>query len=191
MTEMWRLLHQLYKTHRAVAALETALLTPALVALLAFTVDFGFYLFAGLQLSNAVSAGAMYAITNGQLAFPNSAGCASATPACLTVSRFRSNISTLVTNAVSPGVASPTVYYNTSPSTASDTDSIYNSCYCPDSTLVAGSQSPVTCGTACSDGTQPGSFVVIQGTSRFTPLFLNYSWLPSTTLTKSAWVRVQ
>jgi Flp pilus assembly protein TadG len=191
MTAICRALQQLYQARRAVAALEVALLTPALLALLAFTVDFGMYLYAGLQLSNAVSAGATYAITNGQLTLANSAGCASATPACLTVSSFRFNISTLVQNAVSPNVSSPTIYYNTSSSSASDTDGIYNSCYCPDSTQAAASQVPVTCGTACSDGTQAGCFVVIQASSPFTPLFLNYSWLPSTTLTKSAWVRVQ
>jgi Flp pilus assembly protein TadG len=191
MTGSWRVLYKLYKTPRAVAALEVALLTPVLVALLAFTVDFSFYLYASLQLSNAVSAGALYAMNNGQMTLPNSSGCASTTPACLTVSQLRSNIGTLVTNAVSPNVASPTVYYNTSSSSATDTDGIYNSCYCPDSTQAAGTQTPVTCGIACSDGTQPGSFLVIQGSSTFAPIFLNYSWLPSTTLTRSACVRVQ
>jgi Flp pilus assembly protein TadG len=191
MTAVWQMLYQLFKRRGAVAALEFALLAPTLVALLAFTVNFGLYLYAGLQLSNAISAGAAYAITNGQLVLANSAGCASATPACLTVSSFRTNISTLVQNAVSPSVASPTVYYNSSSSSATDTDGIFNSCYCPDSTVAVASQTAVTCGTACSDGTQPGSFVVIQATSTYTPLLLNYSWLPATTLTKSAWVRAQ
>lgn len=191
MNVMWQVLRRLYKTRRAVAALEVALLAPALVAVLAFTVDFSLYLYAGLQLSNAVSSGAAYAITNGQLVLPNSAGCASATPACLTVSNLRSYMTTLIQNAVSPSVTSPTIFYNTSSSSTTDSDAIFNSCFCPDSTQAAASQTAVTCGATCTDGTQPGSFVVIQASSTYFPLFLNYSWLPATTLTTSAWVRVQ
>ena len=186
-----RILPWLFRRSPAVAALETALMAPVLVGLLAFTVDFGMYLYAGLQLSNAVSAGAAYALADGQLIVANSAGCASATPPCLTVSSFRSNVSSMVRNAVSPTIAAPTVYYNTSSSTATDTDAVYNSCYCPDASQPVASQAAVSCSTSCSDSTQPGSFVVIQGSSTYTPLFLNYSWLPNTTLTKTAWVRVQ
>jgi Flp pilus assembly protein TadG len=188
MRQTWKWLRQ---GSRCVAALETALLAPVFIMLLAFTVDFSLYLYAGLQLSNGVTAGATYAVANGQLIVPNSAGCATATPPCLTVSSFRSNVSTLVQNAVSPNISSPTVYYNSSSNSGTDTDSIYYSCYCPDTTQSASSQAAVTCGTACADGTQPGSFVVVQASSTYAPLFPTDVWLPNGTLTKSAWVRVQ
>jgi len=176
---------------RAVAALEAALMAPVLVWLLIFTVDFGLYLYAKMRLSNAVSAGAAYALANGQLVSANSAGCSSATPPCLTVSGFRSNVSTIVQNATSLGITTPTVYYNTSAASGMDTNTIYANCYCPDVALTAASQTAVACGTACTDTTQPGSYVVIQASSSFTPMFAGDLWLPTGALSATAWVRIQ
>ena len=176
---------------QAVAALEFALLTPVLVMLLVFTVDFTTYVSSKLRLSNALSAGAAYALLDGQLVSPNSAGCATATPPCLTVSTFRANITTIFENATPPALAAPTVYYNTSSTPAGDSDAIYNSCYCPSPTLTPATQTTTTCGTACSDTTQPGAYVAIQGSITFTPLFSGDVWLTGQTITKTAWVRIQ
>lgn len=176
---------------RAIAALEVALVTPVLIWLLIFTVDFGLYLYAKIRLSNAVSAGASYALANGQSVSANSSGCATATPPCLTVSGFRSNVTTIVQNATSLAITTPTVYYNTSAASGTDTSAIYSSCYCPDVTLSAASQTAVSCGTACIDTTQPGSYVVIQASSSFTPMFAGDLWLPTGALSATAWVRIQ
>jgi Flp pilus assembly protein TadG len=166
-------------------------MAPILVALVVFTVDFSLYLYAKMRLSNAVSAGAAYALANGQLVSANSAGCSTATPPCLTVSGFRSNVSTIVQNATSLAITAPTVYYNTSAASGTDTSAIYANCYCPDAALTAAGQTAVSCGTACANTTQPGSFVVIQASSSFTPMFAGDLWLPSGALSATAWVRIQ
>lgn len=188
----WRLLlRRVSYDKRAVAALEVALMAPVLTAILIFTVDFGLYLYAKLQLSNAVTAGAVYALANGQSISSNSAGCATATPPCLTVSSFRANVVTAVQNATSITITEPSIYYNTSAAAGTDTDAVFNSCYCPDSTQPAASQTAVTCGTACTDTTQPGSFVVIRASSSFRPMFPGDAWVPTGGLSAAAWVRVQ
>jgi len=146
------------RTGRAIAALEFALVAPIFVWLLVFTVDFSFYLFTALQLSNSVAAGAEYALLNDQSTLPNSSACATATPPCLTVSTLRTNTQTVVQHATSLTLATPTVYFNTSSSTAGDSDPIYYSCYCPSTAASPASQTAVACGTPCADTTQPGSY---------------------------------
>jgi hypothetical protein len=176
---------------KAVAALELALTAPFLTLIFAFMTDIGLYLFTSLQISNAVAAGAEYALINGQSVSPNSAGCGTATPPCLTVTSLRSNLATIVQNATTVNLAGTTVYYNTSSSTEGDTDAVFNSCYCPNPTLSADNQVSTTCGTACADSTQPGSYVAIRATASFTPWFTSDLWMNSGTVSRTAWVRVQ
>jgi hypothetical protein len=191
MTGLIRPMRRLGGDKRALAALELALTAPFLALIFAFMTDMAVYLFLSIQVSNAVAAGAEYALVSGQSVSPNSAGCGTATPPCLTVSTFRSNVSTIVQNATSVALASTTIYYNTSSTTLADTDTVFSSCYCPNPTLSAANQSAATCGTACADSTQPGSYVAIQATASFTPFFANDLWLSSGTVSRTAWVRVQ
>ncbi len=179
------------RTGKGIAALEFALVAPIFLWLMVFTIDFTFYLFTALLLSNSVAAGAQYALINGQLTLPNSAGCTALTPPCLTVSGLRANIQTVVQNATSLTLAVPTVYINTSSSTAGDTDSIYYSCYCPSTGISPASQTAVACGTPCADTTQPGSYIAIQASVPYTPLFSGDKWLTGGTISKTAWVRIQ
>jgi len=191
MTQDWARAVNLLRSRRGIAAVEFALIAPFIVWLLIFTVDCTLYLFTTLQLSNAVAAGAEYALVNGQAVSPNSAGCSTTTPPCLTVATLRANIKTIVQNATSPALAAPTVYYNTSSATAGDSDTIFYSCYCPNSAAAAAAQTASTCSTACADGTQPGSYVAIQASTTFTPIFPGDQWLAAGTISNTAWVRVQ
>jgi Flp pilus assembly protein TadG len=182
---------------RATAAVEFALVSPVLLVLLMFVIDFGMYLYASLQLSNAVSAGAEYALVNGQSVQPYSActGVASPCP-YFTVSKnnnspnLRDNIQTIVQQATSPALtATPTVYYNTSSTTAGDTDTVYYNSYCPSSTATPDNQTATT--NACADGTQPGSYIAIVASIPYSPIFSGDTWLAGPTITKTTWVRVQ
>jgi Flp pilus assembly protein TadG len=190
MSHLTKLVRHL-RERRAIAAVEFALVSPILIVLLMFVIDFGTYLYTSLRLSNAVTAGADYALIYGQSVNANSSTCASATPACLTVSTYRSNISTIVRNASSPVLSAPTVYYNTSSSSGADTDTVFNSCYCPSSTASPSAQTTSTCGTACADGSQPGSYVAIVASATYSTFFPGDSWLSGGTINKTTWVRVQ
>ncbi len=132
-----------------VAALEFALLVPVLAALFLGVADFSTAYHYQMQLSSALAAGAQYAFTKGQ----GESGTALTT-----------DVTNFITSVSAVHLSSVTASYNNGQSATS--------CYC-----VSGSPAvytgPLTCGTACTDGSgsTAGKYVSISGGFSYTAMF--------------------
>jgi Flp pilus assembly protein TadG len=132
------------RSHReAVAAVEFALMAPALAIVLVAALDYGLAEWSRSCLANAVAQGAYYAFLNGPNVSPS------------TVQSMVQNASSLTGVSIKQA---PTI-----------------ACYCPSgSPAVLGRQvsAVLPCTSACSDGTQAGTYITISATYTLTP------WIP-------------
>jgi Flp pilus assembly protein TadG len=124
-----------FRNHRrAVAAVEFAIIAPALAFVLAATIDYGIMQWSRSCLVNAVEQGAYYAFLNGP-----------------TVSV--ANVQAVIQNASS--LSGISVNKRTPPVVG---------CYCPTQTVPATLGPTVSCTTACWDTTKPGSYLTLTAT---------------------------
>ena len=152
---------------RGMSAVVFGLAAPIFLAALSPVIDIGMAFSHQIRVNQAVEAGAQYAAMN-----PYN-----------TSSTWASNVSSAVTNATTMSV---------SPSVGSQT------CGCPNdgNTAIQSHDTVTTCGTqnggtACTDGSQPGYYVMISATSTYTSV-MPYSILGSSrTLSSQAVVRIQ
>ncbi len=171
-----------------IAALEFGLLGPIFCLLLAGSVDFGGVIYVKLALDAGVSAASNYALNAGTSTNSSSG------PA------FASNLAAVVASSHSANWANASVTVNHGPTatvvagvtTSGGTAANADSCYCPTagpSGLIWGSA--VGCGSACSDGSEAGKFVVISATHTYAPIFSNYGLIQNGTISSSITVQVQ
>ena len=141
---------------RGVAAVEFAIVAPALLTVLGAATDFGRALAISTQLQQAALAGATYAFAAQQEAGVDGTISASAVKAVVQASMTLSPAPTVT-------VSGPA----------------------PECTSTSGSSTTLTSGTAgvdCPSGSLPNTYVVITVQYAFTPLMPTYSMLASTTL---------
>ncbi len=141
---------------RGVAAVEFAIVAPALLAVLGAATDFGRALAISTQLQQAALAGATYAFAAQQ-----EAG---------------------VSGTISASAVQQVVQANLSLSPAATVTVSGPSAQC---TSTSGSTTTLTSGTAgvdCANGSLPNTYVVITVHYAFTPMMPAYSMLASTTL---------
>lgn len=153
------------RSESGTAAIEFGLFIPVLLILLMGTAELGLIMYEGMQVNNAVEAGALYAATNGF----NSAA-----------------ITTAVTNAsVLP----------TGLNTLAATPAPTQFCGCPAATGISNSGAPAagscTAYAACADGTTPGLYVQVNASLAHTVLITApTSWGIPATLTAQATIRI-
>jgi Flp pilus assembly protein TadG len=146
------------------AAIEFALITPVLLAILGGMADFGLAFCDQSKLAVAVSAGAQYAFSQGQ---------ASQTA---TSSDVQSKVQNALALAGSSVAVTPPALYCVSRGTSSTP---------PSSSISAG-----TVGQNCADGNLPGTYMTITATYAYSPLLPFYSQITNTTLRQAATVRL-
>jgi Flp pilus assembly protein TadG len=160
---------QLAMETEGAAIVEFTVLAPILLLLAAPMMSFGLFFYCQLQVNNAAQAGAQYAIEN-----------------------------TIQNGYSATSIQSAATHANTStiPSfftAISATATRY--CGCPTTTDVTLSAWTTGCatGTACSDGSYPGTYVTVVASATFTPLARYGSLYPSSwsITSKPATVRVQ
>lgn len=173
---------------RGVAALEFGLLAPVFMIGLAGMVDLGNALVAKFILEASVSAASNYAMVN--------AAKVSATDGAT----LANSLGLITANARKAGWADSVATVNNGPkvtvtsgaAVASGTAANADSCYCPTgsaSSLTWGGA--VACGNSCASGSTAGKFVLISASHTYTPIFSQYSFAPSGTMTVAALVQVQ
>ena len=145
-----------------VAAVEFAIAAPILLMLAGAFADFGLAYQTDARLAAAVSTGADYAFVQAQA----NGGAVSTTAVAAAVTAAL-GLNGAHTNASSPGLFCP-----------SDAGSVTR--------LVPG-----TAGTACADGSFPGTYTTISVSYTYQPLMPLYSMLAPTTLSVSGTVRLQ
>jgi len=168
-TPVRRLLRALLIDTGGAALVEITLFMPMLALMAIATMNFGLYFWYSLQVENAAQAGAQWAINNA----------------------VDSGFSSTTINSAATGAnnaSSPSFY-----SAISVSSSL--SCACPSTTgLTNVSAWTTTCatGSTCSDGSYPGTYVIVSASGTFTPL-ANYSsfFSSSYTVSSTATVRVQ
>lgn len=147
---------------RGNAILEFAFIFPVLLTLFGGTADFGLFIWTRSRLVDAVSYGGQYAVLIGTGAGANT------------------NITSAVTNVIGAAFTGTTVAV------------IGPACYC-----LTGNNPPTiapaaSCGTKCaSNNTLPGTYVNIQTSYTYTPLFSIFSNYLSTTMYEGVTMRVQ
>jgi Flp pilus assembly protein TadG len=169
----WRGVPRLLAETDGSAVVELSLFAPMLVLMAIGSMNIGFGFYYWLQLKNAAQAGAQYAIEytieNGYSA---------------------SSINSAVASANSTTLS--TIF-----SSASSTTTRY--CGCPSGTGLTLAAWTTSCaaGTACSDGSTPGTYVqvVVSGTfttlASYVPLGASWSFPASWPLSATATVRIQ
>jgi Flp pilus assembly protein TadG len=156
------------RARSGVAALELALLLPVMIALFVGITDFSFAYHQQMQLAATLGAAAEYAFTQGQ----NETGDA-----------LTSDVTSFV-NKISPfALSTVAASYNNGDSSAT-------SCYCQ-SGSPATYTGPVTCGSACSDGSTAGKFVALTGSFSYTPIFIADAVFFSAPMAQTVTVRLQ
>jgi Flp pilus assembly protein TadG len=171
--EIWPFVCKLAMETEGAALVEFTVLAPILLLLAAPMMSFGLYYYCQLQVNNAAQAGAQYAIENTILNGYNA-----------------SSIQSAATHANTSSV--PSFF-----TAISATSTRY--CGCPTSSGVTPTTTPPSwssgcaTGTACSDGSYPGTYVAVIASATFTPLANYESLYPSSwsITSKPATVRVQ
>jgi Flp pilus assembly protein TadG len=152
---------------RGIAAVEFAMTLPILVFFLAGVTDFGIVYYRQSCLSNAVAAGAEYALLKDQQSPPVTAA----------------NIQTVMQNAAAQSMPNATV-------TATATSPTL--CYCITGTSPSSTMTATTCGATCASGGTAGKYVQLTLTHNYSAILPTYSMLAgTTTLSQSAWVPLQ
>jgi Flp pilus assembly protein TadG len=157
---------RLLRATRGVAAVEFALVGSMLIGILGGLADFTLALSDRSRLATAVADGATYAFVyyqNHGMALPTAA-----------------DVQAKVSNAINLTGAQVTV---TAPSLSCISTNAAASP--PTATLTAGQL-----GSACSNGSYPGTYMTITATYAYTPLMPFFSRMVSTTLLQSANVRL-
>jgi Flp pilus assembly protein TadG len=168
-----------------VAAIEFAIYGTVFLMIVAATVDIGLALFTQSELDAAVSAGAQYAASGS--ANVNSTNGAS----------LATLIANIVTGANGTDWADSTVVVNNGPtvtvtggsSSSSGTAANADHQYCPTGSPGAwtwGSEDPASCALGV-----PGKFVTITASHNFSPIFSNFGFVPSGTISRSALIETQ
>jgi Flp pilus assembly protein TadG len=152
-----------------VAAIEFAIYGTVFLMIVAATVDIGLLLFTQSELDAAVSAGAQYAANSAAL---------------VSDPTLNTSISDIVNNANGSGWATSTVNVNNSNDASG--------CYCPTGTPGNWTWgSTVTCGSSCTGGGTAGQFVTITASRSVSPIFSNFGFVPSGTISRSALVQTK
>jgi Flp pilus assembly protein TadG len=157
------------RNREGVAALELALIAPALLTIAGGLADFGLAFGDRTQLAHAVANGAAYAFAAQELTGSIGSVSASSVQAAVQASTALSNVVVVVTGP-EPGCIQTN-------STASP----------PTSTLIVATSSY---GTPCPNGNPVGTYMVITAQYTYQPLMPFYSALASQTLTASAILRL-
>ncbi|MBV9289600.1 MAG: pilus assembly protein [Hyphomicrobiales bacterium] len=151
------------------ALVELTLFMPMLALMAVAVMNFGLYFWYKLQVENAAQAGAQWAINNAV-----NSGYSSTT------------ISGAATNA--NNTSNPSFFSAISVATS-------RSCACPSSAGLSNVSSwSTSCatGSTCSDGSSPGTYIIISASGTFTPLANYASFFSSSyTVSSTATVRVQ
>jgi Flp pilus assembly protein TadG len=156
------------RANSGVAALELALMLPMLIALFVGITDFSLAYHQQMQLAATLGAAAEYAFTQGQ----------TETGTTLTgdVTGFVTKVSPYALNTVS-------VIYNNGDNSAAN-------CYCQ-SGSPAVYTGPVTCNSACADGSTAGKFVTLTGGFTYAPIFVADQVFFSGPIAQTVTVRLQ
>lgn len=158
---------RLARCRSGLAALEFALVAPAILMIFAGIADFGLALRDQMQLTQAVSNGATYAFAAQQALA--SLGLVSSTQVTSIVS------ASLALSAANITVSQPAPYCIQTNSASSP----------PTSSLVAGSYDK-----ACPNGNPAGTYMMIKAQYTYQPMMPAYSAMASTLLSASATVRL-
>lgn len=155
------------RCQNGVAALEFAIVAPALLTVLGGLADFGLALGQSTRIQQAVDAGATYAFAAQQEAGVNGTISAAAVKAAVQASLALSPTPTVTVTGPNPGC---TQTNNASP---------------PTTTLTSG-----TYGQTCPNGNPVGTYVVINVQYTYQPLMPSYSMLGQTNLSATSTVRL-
>jgi Flp pilus assembly protein TadG len=159
---------------RGIAAVEFALVAPALLLMLGGVADFGLMLLGKGQLANGVAQGVQYALMQG----PSVVGAGSATTTVQSVVKSAAARSG-VTGTVTVNVTGPACYCVSGQPAALQTPSW----------ALSGTS---TCtGTCTAPATGPGAFLTITASYAYQPLMPLYSELANTTVSETVTVRLQ
>ena len=161
MSMLRRIQARLKKNGRAYAAVEFALISPVLFALIGGVADFGLYVWARGQLSDAVSYGMQYAFLFG------------------TANGANANIASAVTKVAQSALPSASVTV-TGPA-----------CYCVTGSNPPALTSQVCATKCAATNAVPGQYVIINANYTYTPIFPTISSYLSNTMYQSAVVQVQ
>jgi Flp pilus assembly protein TadG len=151
------------------AAVEFALSAPFLIFFFIGTADFAIAYHRAIQLSEALTAGALYGFTQGQ----TESG-----------STLTSDVTSFVQSVSAVTLSSVTAAYNGGLAAAS--------CYCVQGAALTFT-GPVTCGSTCTDGSgsTAGKYLTITGTFTYTPMFPSDQMFFTSPLTQTVLVRVK
>ena len=166
------------------AAVEFAIISPLLLAIFAFMIDFGMALWVKIDLEQALSSAANYAIVSATNV--SASGGATLAAQLGAIAPARLDVGVTVNNG-------PTYSRNGGAATTGGTASAADACYCP----ATGSNNSVTwgssvaCGSTCANGGQAGRFVAITMSRTYSPLFASYGYVRNGAVTASSLVRAQ
>jgi Flp pilus assembly protein TadG len=174
---MKRLAKRFGKDSRGLAAIEFALIASAVGVVVLNVADIAGYLFDQLEVENATQMGAQAAYTACPFdSLPATVNCAG------------------LSAAVTAGVQSTSLGTAVTVVTGYPTEAYYcvNTSGALTSVGAVTASKPSDCTSAGSSSTQPGDYLQVQVTYTFAPMFgtASVASLLSTTITKTAWVRL-
>lgn len=170
---------------RAVSAVEFALISPLLLLIVAFTLDFGAALYLRFQLDQAVTASAGYGLVHASMVSPADAPDLAARMAGIAGGDPAVSVSIIVNNG-------PRADQIAGILTASGDPQAVTHCYCPrtvDNTPDFGDR--VTCGTLCPGGEPSGRYITVSAMRPHRPLFFDYGITRNGFVSAHAMVRAQ
>lgn len=185
------MLRRLRRAEDGVSAIEFALIATALFWLLLGVIDFGIMYWDQIQVTTAAQAGADYAAVNaGNIAnaLSPTLNPASTSSYASVPSPYATNIQHAVTGATTLSTISAT-----SPTPAGCSSNPCAMCACP---TASGGVGAAACSATCSSGGSAGTYIVVNASGTYNPIFPWFSSCPSSgqctvTLTATSFVRIE